>query len=344
MALAVAAPANADQAAAGTVSAPIVEGLIGPLGLDVTSAGTILVAEGFAGQITRVTSGGQRSVIVSSNGDSITGVVGSVLGRAVFTRAVSAGGPEQPATATSLERVQPNGTVTVLADLLTFEEDNNPDAGNTYGFENLPAGCESKLTGFGLPYQGIIESNPYKVEALSPVSFAVADAAGNSILRVTGVGQEPDLVAVLPGAPQRITPGTAREFDLPACTIGRVYTSEPVATDIEVGPDGYWYVSSLAGAPEQVNAGSVFRVNPDTGAVSVVARGFNGAVDLAVADDGTIYVAELFGNRISAISNGVVSTVADLFSPGAVELSDDGTIYATTGVFGPSGSVVTVTP
>lgn len=76
----------------------------------------------------------------------------------------------------------------------------------------------------------------------------------------------------------------------------------------------------------------------------MVARGFSGAVDLAVAEDGTIYVAELSGNRISAISNGVVSTVVDLFSPGAVEVAADGTSYATAGVFGPSGSVVILTP
>jgi len=78
--------------------------------------------------------------------------------------------------------------------------------------------------------------------------------------------------------------------------------------------------------------------------VNLVARGFSGATDLAIADDGTIYVAELFGNRISSISNGVVSRVADVFSPGAIEIGDDGTIYATTGVFGPSGAVVIVTP
>lgn len=49
-------------------------------------------------------------------------------------------------------------------------------------------------------------------------------------------------------------------------------------------------------------------------------------------------------NRISSISNGVVSPVVDLSSPGAVEVAADGTIYATTGVFAPSGSVVIVTP
>lgn len=143
---------------------------------------------------------------------------------------------------------------------------------------------------------------------------------------------------------QRITPAAASQLGLPLCTVGRVYTSEPVPTDVEVGPDGFWYVSSLPGIPELPGTGSVFRVNPDTGAVNLVARGFSGAVDLAVADDGTIYVAEINGNRISSIRDGVVAPVVDVFSPGAVEIGSDGTIYATVGVFGPSGSVVIVTP
>lgn len=149
--------------------------------------------------------------------------------------------------------------------------------------------------------------------------------------------------AILPPVEQRITPAAAAQLRLPLCTIGRTYSSEPVPTDIEVGPDGMWYVSSLPGSPELPGYGAVYRVNPGNGAVNLVARGFSGAVDLAVADDGTIYVAELNANRISSISNGVISPV-DVFSPGAIEIGADGTIYATTGVFGPSGNVVIVTP
>jgi len=341
MVVLMAAPAGAEEAT-GSVSEPIIEGLIGPLGLDVTNNGTIYVAEGFAGQITRVAPGGARSVLFASEGASVSGVASTALGRVAITLSTF---PEEeaPPLDTTLELVNPNGSTITLASLLDHEVTTNPDAGSSYGFLNLPASCLAKLPPELQPYTGIVESNPYKVATLSPISYAVADAAGNSIVRVT-VGQQPRTVAVLPGVPQRITPAAAYQNALPLCTVGRVYTSEPVPTDVEVGPDGFWYVSALPGGPELPNTGSVFRVNPDTGAVKLVARGFSGAVDLAVADDGTIYVAELDANRISAISNGVVSTVVDVFSPGAVEIADDGTIYATTGVFGPSGAVVVVTP
>ena len=340
LALLMTTPASAEDA--GTVSDPIIEGLIGPLGLDVSDNGTIYVAEGFAGQITRVLPGGARSVLFAAEGASVSGVASTALGRVVITLSTF---PEEeaPPLDTTLELVNPSGSALTLASLLDHEVENNPDGDQSYGFLNLPAGCQAKLPPFLQPYTGIVESNPYKVATLSPISYAVADAAGNSIVRVT-VGQQPKTVAVLPAVPQRITPAAAAQLGLPLCTVGRVYSSEPVPTDVEVGPDGFWYVSSLPGGPELPGTGSVFRVNPDNGAVSLVARGFSGAVDLAVADDGTIYVAELNANRISSISNGLVSPVVDLFSPGAVEVADDGTVYATTGVFGPSGAVVIVTP
>lgn len=340
MAVLMTTPASA-QTASGTVSEPIIEGLIGPLGLDVSDNGTIYVAEAFAGQITRVLPGGSRSVMFQSEGDSVSGVASTILNRVVITLSTF---PEEeaPPLDTTLERVRPDGSATTLTSLLDFEVANNPDAGNTYGFLNISSQCLAKLPPELQPYPGIVESNPYKVAALSPISFAVADAAANSIVRVTN--GNPSTVAVLPPVPQRITPKAALQLGLPACTVGRNYMSEPVPTDVEVGPDGYWYVSSLPGGPELPGTGSVFRVNPQTGAVNLVARGFSGAVDLAVADDGTIYVAELNANRISAITNGVVTTVVDVFSPGAVEIGPDGTIYATTGVFGPAGDVVIVTP
>ncbi len=341
MAVLMTTPATAETAS-GSVSPPIIEGLIGPLGLDVSDNGTIYVAESFAGRLTRVLPNGTRSTLFEFPIVSPNGVTATNLGRVVVAATVGAAGPEQPASETGLFQVGRNGATRPIVSLKTYEENVNPDQVQTYGFTDLPPTCAAKVPPDFQPYNGLIDSNPYKVTEVGLFTYAVADAGGNSILRVAG--GTASTVALLPPVPQRITPSAAVQIGLPLCTVGRIYTSEPVPTDVEVGPDGFWYVSSLPGFPELPNSGSVFRVNPDTGAVKLVARGFSGAVDLAVADDGTIYVAELDGNRISAISNGVVSKVVDLFSPGAVEIADDGTIYATTGVFGPSGSVVTITP
>ncbi|MBA3368363.1 MAG: ScyD/ScyE family protein, partial [Geodermatophilaceae bacterium] len=252
MAVLMVSPASA-QSASGTVSDPIVEGLIGPLGLDVSNNGTIYVAEGFAGQITRVLPGGGRSVLFQSEGDSVSGVASTVWGSVVITLSTF---PEEeaPPLDTTLELVAPTGNAVTLASLLDHEVQNNPDGDQRYGFLNLSAGCLAKLPPFLQPYTGIVESNPYKVATLGPLSYAVADAAGNSIVQVT-VGQQPRTVAVLPGVPQRITPSAARQLGLPLCTVGRVYTSEPVPTDVEVGPDGFWYVSSLPGFPELPGTG-----------------------------------------------------------------------------------------
>lgn len=329
--------------ATGSVSDPIVSGLIGPLGLAVTGQDTIYIAESFAGQVTRVLADGRRTTLYRAEGNSPNGVESTgYRGRVVATVSVIPEDPSAPAEDTLLVEIRPNGSSRTLASLLDYEEANNPDAGQTYGFVGLPAGCLSRVPPELAPYQGIIESNPYKVATLNPFTFAVADAAGNSILRVTD--GTVSTVAILPPIPQRITLGNFRQLGLPLCTVGRDYQSEPVPTDVEVGPDGYWYVTALPGGPELPGYGSVYRVDPNSGSVELVTRGLSGAVDLAVADDGTIYVAEIFGNKISQYADGTLSTVVDVFSPGAVEIAPDGTIYATTGVFGPAGDVVIVTP
>ena len=339
--LGLAVPASAESAA-GTVSDPIVSGLIGPLGLALGPNGTIFVAEGFIGQLTRFNSeGGARKVLVSG-GDSLNGVEVTFGGRALYTLSIIPE-EEEPPTDTTLNEVRPSGATTTIASLLDHEVETNPDGDQTYGFVGLPAGCAAKLPPELLPYTGIVESNPYKVAVESFGSYLVADAAGNSIVRV-GRNGGTATVAILPPVPQRITFAGSRQLGLPLCTVGRNYLSEPVPTDVEIGPDGDFYVTSLPGGLELPGYGSVFRIDSDTRAVTRVATGLSGAVDLAVADDGTIYVAELFANRISSISNGVVSTVVDVFTPGAVEIADDGTIYATVGVFAPAGDVVIVTP
>ena len=115
--------------------------------------------------------------------------------------------------------------------------------------------------------------------------------------------------------------------------VGATYQSNPVPTDVEIGPDGDYYVSALPGFPESPGAGKVFKISRTTGAVNEVAGGFTGAVDLAVAADGTIYVAELFAFQVSKVNPGADSASSSVFvpCPTAVEIGPGGTVLAAEG-------------
>lgn len=323
-----------------------------PLGLAIGQDGTVYVAEAFdeetfTGRLTSFTldAPDDRTVLATEPG-FLAGVDAQGKGKVFHTAATEEGA--------TLKRVQPNGKQTVVADLGAYEATYNPDQDQVYGF--LPGSitdeCRAELPGFlQEPYTGIVDANPYAV-AIDRGSTLVADAAGNTIVRV-GANGRLSTVAVLPPVDQAITQDIIDELagneefpvQLPDCVLGATYTGEFVPTDIEIGPDGHYYVSSLPGIPEGAGEASVWRVHRSTGEATMVADGFSGAVDLAVAADGTIYVAELFGNRISRISGGNVSTVAEVPLPGAIEVARDGSVYATIGVFFPDGgSLVRITP
>lgn len=331
---------GAPPARAAEVSEPVVDGLVGPLGLAVGTDGTLYIAEAFAGRLTSVDKKGRRQVLAQTEA-FVGGVDASGKGQTVFTTTLF---PEEGAAAdTTLSRVTPQGKTSTLASLQAYEEAVNPDEGSVYGFVDASEECLEQAPPFTHPYGGIIESNPYAV-TIVPGGYLVADAAANAILKV-GANGRISTVAVLPPVPQEIDADTAEQFGMPACA-GEVYLSEPVPTDVEVGPDGSYYVSSLPGMPELPGTGSVWRIDPRVGEPELVAGGLTGAVDLAVAPDGAIYVAELFADRISVLRDGAVSPLVELSSPGAVEIARDGTLYATTGVFDPegNGSVVMITP
>jgi len=110
-----------------------------------------------------------------------------------------------------------------------------------------------------------------------------------------------------------------------------------VPTDVEVGANGYLYVSTLSGSP--VNGSSVYRVNPRNGHVKLLATGFASATNLALFK-GKIYVTELFGGQISVVRHGAPAKYLAL--PGALAIeAGRGALYAGTGVTGP-GSVVKI--
>ena len=333
----------------------IAEGLAGPLGLAVGRHGKLYVAEAFGGQVTKVTRGGDTKVVFRKEGVNILGGIEvNKHGRVVFTMSKGPADEASPPNRAFLAKLTRRGKAKRLAALSRFEVRNNPDAGNLYGFVDLPEGCD--VSGVPelpqpQPYNGIVDSNPYAVANAHDGGYYVADAAGNDILKVKKWRWHSRIrtVAVLPPIPQEVTAEVAAEFGLPECVAGTTYMSEPVPTDVEVGRHGHLYVSALPGGPELPGTGTVFKINRWTGKVHKVADGFTGATDLAVDRHGRIYVAELFANRISVIKHGRVRPYVEVPSPGAVEIGRHGTLYATTDVFGadeeapPNGKVVKIT-
>lgn len=332
------------QAAPKTVT--VAEGFVGPLGLAVGDDGSVYVAEAFAGILTRVDRRGTRTHLVG-DGNEVAGVDARGRGNVAYVQSTydeppEPGGEPGAILEAVLGTVGPHGKTTVRASLLDHETTNNPDADMAYSFEGVDDDCLATLPPFvPSPYTGIVDSHPYAV-AITGGGWVVADAAGNDLVTVDRRGRT-RTAAVLPRVRNVLDADTVAAFGLDACLAGATYWGEPVPTDVEVGPDGAWYVTSLPGGPELPGSGSVWRVDPRTGATTMVATGLTSAVDLAVARDGTIYVAELFADRISRIVGGVVTPWADVPAPGAVEIGPSGTVYATSGALG-VGSVVTIRP
>jgi hypothetical protein len=354
----------ATSAPAASADAVVADDLTSPLGFAVGDDGTLYVAEAFAGLVTKISPGGERQEIASAPpGSGTSGVAIAPGGSVFYTLSLP---PEQGSPPdTALAVAYPGGRTKTIASLAEYEAANNPDAGNTYGILHRGAcyrdfGKYPRFLG-PVQYTGQVESNPYAVAWESAGNLLVADAAGNDIVRVDHGAVS--TVAVLPPINQELDKKAVRQqvrqinrklekrgkdpiprSSLDSC-IGKKYASNPVPTDVEIGPDGDYYVSTLPGAPELPGTSRVYRVDSTSGDLSVVARGLTGGTDLAVADDGTIYVTELFAFQVSMIAPGshTVTSSQPIECPTAVEIADGELYVAHGGVCGPDpGEIVTM--
>ncbi len=310
-----------------------------PFNLEVRH-GNILVADG-AGLIGKVKSDGTVKTLVSD----VTGASGVAL---------SPGGKYLAYTHTS-EQPVPDSGVTIAgprafiakANTLAYEKANNPDKVNQYGLSD-PSQCTVDPKNPQAPplsYTGAIDSHAYSLTAYGN-SFVLADAGANALLRISRTGKISTL-AVLPPQPAQVSKEAAAGAGL-ICSGDVTYSFEPVPTDVEVGGDGFLYVTTLPGGPEDPSFGArgkVYRVNPWNGKAKEIATGLLGPTNLAISD-GKIYVAELFAGRISVIRHGKVAEYLPLPGALAVEAGRGGKLYATTVDFtpptGPVGSVVRI--
>jgi hypothetical protein len=129
------------------------------------------------------------------------------------------------------------------------------------------AGYESTFN----PDGAQIDSNPYGLLALAGHRL-VTDAGGNSLLDVAADGSI-STVATFPKIPGPFGP------------------RDGVPTDVVIGPDGAYYVSTLTGFPFTTGTASVYRVVPGQ-APTPYATGLTQLTDLAFGPDGSLYTLQ----------------------------------------------------
>lgn len=286
----------------------IADNYVGPLQFDVSWKG-IYVADGFTSTLNKV----GRDAPIATGGDPSTGgdVGGVVVNPRTGDIAYTTSNGDHSQTYLIVLR---HGKRILKANLARYENNHNPDKHIVYGAYK-PSDCARQaLENAGVPvrYKGLKDSHPYAVASLRDGSYAVADAGGNDILRVKKNGSISTL-AVLPPRLWRVPASFVEEQGLPSCVTGTRYFVEGVPTDVETGPYGGLYVSSLPGLDAQ-GLGAVYRL--DHHRLCLIGSGFDQATNLAVTRAGRVYVAELGKGRISVLHHGRPHPVLDL--PGVV--------------------------
>ncbi|WP_446667029.1 ScyD/ScyE family protein [Flexivirga sp. B27] len=294
-----------------------------PFNLEVHGS-RVLVADGGAGLVGSVGRNGTISPLVSG----VPGASGVATRGAWLAYTSTVSDESTMENFASGVHVRRPGGGTVYADTTAYEAKHNPDAVNSYGPQTEDP-CVTDV--LGPKYTGALDSHAYSV-ARNGNSWLLADAGANDLLSVTDSGRI-STVAVFPPQPHTVTADQADALGMPGCVAGTTYNFEPVPTDVEVGPGGEIYVTTLPGGPEgpELGArGALWKVNPSTHKITKLADGFAGATNLAIGKHGNVYVAELFGGKISVVNHGRVSTLVNLPGVVSVETAPNGTVYAGT--------------
>jgi sugar lactone lactonase YvrE len=335
----------------------LAEGLDNPRGIAIAASGSIWVAEagrggdlgcfpgpegdevclGDSGAISRVfRRGGYERVITGlpsiANPDGSAAIGPSDVafgrGRLYATQGLGADPalraqlPEFAQIAGHLLRIKRSSqSYSSIADLAGFEATENPDG--------------------GLP-----DSNPQGLLARGG-GWTVADAGGNSLLRVSSNGS----IRTLAVFPDRLV--DAPPFlELPP---GTQIPMQSVPTTVVRRGDWY-YVGELTGFPFQAGAANVYRVPVGGGEPEVWADGFTNVIDIALGPNGSLYVLEIAHNSLISgdLTGGLYRVDRDgdkhllltepLFAPGGLVVDHDGSLLITNcGVCAGGGQVVRVT-
>jgi hypothetical protein len=236
----------------------------GPIfGISTVSDGTLLVADSAQG----VVDGDTGQLIASLPGivdvDQIAGTD--------EMWAITSGPDVEADTGQALWRIDGDGNATLVANLFAFEAKYNP-------------------------HPVAVDSNPFDVEDAGGDEALVADAGGNTLLKINKHGKV-KLVAVLPN--ELVSSANAEAIlgeDFPP-----MMDAQPVATSVAIGPDGAYYMGELKGFPAPVGESRVWRIEPNarnakcgqSPLCSVALDGLTSVVDVVFGPDGTLYAAQI---------------------------------------------------
>jgi hypothetical protein len=246
--------------------------------------------------------------------------------------AITAGEDTTTDSGQALWRVE-NGLPTMVTNLFAFEESKNP-------------------------HPEAVDSNPFDVQDFGRGRALVADAGGNSIIKVERFGN-PKLVAVLPD--ELVSTANAKKiFGCPAgpdfiCGLPDMIPAQAVATSVAIGPDGWIYAGELKGFPAPTGESRVWRIRPNAenvrcgnepGRCRVALDGLTSVIDLAFGPDGYLYVAQIddaswlameegqgVGGSVKRcnVTTGACTTVASgLQILTSIAFREDGSLWGTT--------------
>lgn len=342
--------------ASGAQSAPpwdgpmaLAEGLITPLHLAAGPFGSVTVSEGVASRLTTVAVGETRTVYEALGWD--VGGVDYDGGTLVFVES-RGGGPDTSPRVSSLKAIDADGIVKTITDQLARSGiDDDADRDVHYGLSVADAaangGCVAELAAVGIPagYTGgamATDSHVASVAVAGSTAY-VADAGAGTVLVVNLRSGAISTRTVLPVMEAILSDESTQAVGAPSCA-GLRYGFEGVPTDVEVGPDGWLFVSAVPGGAAQDIAppqGAVYRVDTVTGAVELYADDLITPTGIALDAAGSLYIASLFGPGILKVAPG--GGEAGLYLP-AFRVADvevhRSRLFATTRVLG-NGRVIT---
>jgi hypothetical protein len=280
---------------------------------------------GFTGQVSAIAPDGTQSVIADglpSYGEGV-GPTGIVVGDGVLW--ISTGGGAVAAGIEPLENEDSilsidlaTGDVTQIAELGSYEADNNPDGTD-------------------------VNPNLYAMDIGADGQLYVNDAGGNTIYKVDPTTGDFALLGIvpapeLPEQPADATPVADEETEGPP---------QPVPTGLDIGADGNLYIVTLGAFIP--GASTVFIAQAD-GTFVQVATGLSVGIGVTLGPDGALYVSQLAsltgeqpgpGNVVRIAADGSFETVVDgIAFPHGMAFDAEGNLYvvANSTTFGPPPS------